>query len=113
MTAAIYIYLADVLSSFGALFSVIGLGGMIAFGVLTLAIGIDEGKYHGKNWAWKIPAVCLVFACLIPSSKTMYMMAGAVIGEQALESKVGQQLKEMLELKLNQQIEEMKKEVKK
>jgi len=113
MTAAIYIYLAEVLSSFGVLFGVIGIGGICIFGFATLVIAVNDDKYHGKNWAWKIPLACLVVSCFIPSSKTMYMMAGAVLGEQALESNVGLKLKEMLELKLDQQLEEMKKEAKK
>ena len=111
MTAAIYIYLADVINNIGIFLSIIGFGGITIFGFITAVLLMHEEKYHGRDWGWIVPTVCLTIACFIPSSKTMYMMAGAVIGEQALESKVGQQLKEMLELKLEHELKKAKDEL--
>lgn len=113
MTAAIFIYIADVLNSLGILLGILGVGGFIISGVFTMVCYVENEKYHGQNWAFIVPTIALAVACFIPSSKTMYMMAGAVLGEQALESKVGQQLKEMLELKLDQELDKMKQEAKK
>lgn len=113
MNAAIFIYIADVLSSLGAFFVTIGILGLIIAGCFTAFYAVEAQEYHGKNWVLIVPTVMLAVACFIPSSKTMYMMAGAVLGEQALESKVGQQLKEMLELKLDQELAKMKQEAKK
>ena len=113
MTAAIFIYIADVLNSINALLNVVGILGVIGASIFTLCYALAEEKYHGQNWTFIVPTVCLAIAGFIPSSKTMYMMAGAVLGEQALESKVGQQLKEMLEIKLDQELAKMKQEAKK
>lgn len=113
MNAAIFIYIADVLSSLGVFLVITGIIGLIIAGCFTAFYAVEEQKYHGYNWVLIVPTVALVVACLIPSSKTMYMMAGAVLGEQALESKVGQQLKEMVELKLDQELVKMKQEAKK
>ncbi len=113
MTAAIFIYIAEVMNSLGALLGIIGIGGLIVSAIFTLLVYVEDDKYHGRNWTLIAPVICLAVACFIPSSKTMYMMAGAVLGEQALESKVGQKLKEILETKLDQELAKINQEEKK
>jgi len=108
MNAALFFYFADVLSSIGLLLLVIGIcaaGGGASF---TACYAAERGKYHGKNWIWVVAGVSFAICALIPSTKTMYMMAAAVLGEQALESKVGQQLKELVELKLEEELNKLK-----
>lgn len=113
MNAAIFIYFAEVLNNLGVLLAILGVGGFLISGIFTMVCYVENEKYHGRTWTLIVPTVCLAVSCFLPSSKTMYMMAGAVLGEQALESKVGQQLKEMLELKLDQELDKMKQEAKK
>ena len=113
MTAAIYIYLAEVINNIGGFLVAAGFIGLTIYAVCTIVFFVEEDKYHGKNWTWIVPTVCIAISCLVPSTKTMYMMAGVVIGEKVLESKVGKQLQELIEYKLDEEIEKMKKGEKK
>jgi hypothetical protein len=113
MTAAIYIYLAEVVHNIGVFLAAAGVIGLTIYAVCTLLVFVEEDKYHGKNWTWIAPTACIAISCLVPSTKTMYMMAGVVIGEKVLESKVGKQLEELIEYKLDEEIEKMKKGEKK
>jgi putative copper export protein len=108
MNAAIFFYFADVLSSIGVLLFTIGLCASIGGAFFTACYAAERGKYHGNNWIWVVAGVSFAICALIPSTKTMYMMAAAVLGEQALESKVGHQLKELVELKLDEELKKLK-----
>lgn len=108
MSAAIFFYFADVLSNIGILLFTVGLCVGIGWSMFTFCHYLEEGKYHGMNWLWVVAGVSFAICALIPSTKTMYMMAAAVLGEQALESKVGQQLKELVELKLDEELKKLK-----
>lgn len=108
MNAAIFLYLADVIGNLNVFFASVSIIWLTCAIVFTGVCAVENGKYHNKNWIILAPLAILAASCFIPSSKTMYMMAGAVIGEQALESKAGQQIKEMLEFKLQQELDKMK-----
>ena len=108
MNAAIFFYLSDVLNSISAICAIFSIIVLIGGAVYTGAYAMEYEKYHGRNWIWIWPGIALFIAALIPSQKTMYMMAASVLGEQALESKVGQQLKELVELKLEEELSKLK-----
>jgi hypothetical protein len=108
MNAALFFYFADVLNSIGVLLFTVGLCVSIGWAFFTFFYFLEDGKYHGMNWLWVVAGVSFAICALIPSTKTMYMMAAAVLGEQALESKVGQQLKELVELKLDEELKKLK-----
>lgn len=111
MNAAIFIYLAEVLGSIGSLCTLIGFVGLGCFVVYTINHASLNDEYHHKNWTWVVPLVFIAISCFVPSNKTMYLMAGAVLGEKVLESKTGQQLQQIVELKLDEEIAKIKKEV--
>lgn len=113
MSAAIFLYLVDVLSSINVLCVLVGVAFLIGFVCFTGVYFVEHESYHHKNWPLTAAAVCLGVAALIPGKPTMYMMAASVVGEKALESEVGQQLQQMLKLKLEQEFQKMKDEVKK
>ena len=113
MNAAIFLYLVDVLQSISVIAVLVGIAFLIGYAVFTGIYVIEHEEYHGQQWPLVVIAVCFGVAALIPSSKTMYMMAAAVVGEKAIESDVGKQLQEMLKLKLEQEFNKMKDEVKK
>ena len=113
MSAAIFLYLVDVLQSISVNAVLVGIAALLGYVIFTGAYMIEHEEYHSKNWPLAVVAVCFGVAALIPSSKTMYMMAAAVVGEKAIESDVGKQLQEMLKLKLEQEFNKMKDEVKK
>lgn len=111
MSAALFFYFSELLDNIGRLTAIFGICGILLFAAITAVLMIDSGKYHNRDWGWIIPTVCLVIACFIPSSKTMYMMAGAVLTEKAIETKVGQQMIELLELKLDSELKKAKDEI--
>ena len=113
MNAAIFLYLVDVLQSISVIAVMVGIACLVGYAIFTGIYFSERDEYHGKQWPLAVVAVCFGVAALIPSSKTMYMMAAAVVGEKALESDVGKQLQEMLKLKLEQEFNKMKDEVKK
>lgn len=113
MSAAIFLYLVDVLSSINVLCVLVGVVLLVAYAIFTSIFFVEYESYHHKSWPLAAAVVCLGIAALIPGKTTMYMMAASVVGEKALESEVGQQLQQMLKLKLEQEFEKMKDEVKK
>ncbi len=110
MNTAIFIYLAEVMNNIGVICGLAGLFGLIGFAIFTAIYAFENNKYHCKNRTWIVPLVFIAISCFVPSKKTMYMMAGAVLGEKALESKMGQQLQQIVELKLDEEIAKLKKE---
>ena len=108
-TAAIYIYLASVIQGLGIFLTFVGLFGFLGWLGYTLFYFIERDKYHGKNWVviWSIAT--LFVTVFIPSTKTMYMMAGAVLGEKAIESEIGQQTFELIQLKIKEELDNMRK----
>lgn len=108
MNAALYIYFANVLSNLGVFLAALGLSGLVGWGIFTLVYFIEYNKYHKKNWIaiWSI--VLLAITVFVPSSKTMYMMAGALFGEKALESEIGQQTIELIKLNLQQELDKLR-----
>lgn len=112
MSAALFFYLADVIHSIRILLFTVGLIVAMVGAFFTLYYSVEKSKYHGKNWIWVVSIVSFSVCAIIPSTKTMYMMAAAVLGEQALESKVGQQLKELIELKIDEELSKLKEKAK-
>lgn len=108
-TAAIYIYLANVLSSLDFFLGLLGILGLVSWGLFTGVYFIDRDKYHGKNWILLGSIALLAVTVFIPSTKTMYMMAGAVLGEKAIESELGQQTFELIQLKIKEELDNMRK----
>jgi hypothetical protein len=111
MNAALFFYFAEMLNNIGILLGIIGIGGIILFGMATIVVFANYDRYHGKDWAWIIPSICLVITCFIPSSKTMYIMAGAILTEKAIDTKVGQQIIDLLELKLDDELKKARDEI--
>ena len=108
-TAAIYIYLASVINALDNFLTLLSFVGLISWTIYTLFYYVECDRYHGKTWVviWSIAA--LFVTVFIPSTKTMYMMAGAVLGEKAIESEIGQQTFELIQLKIKEELDNMRK----
>lgn len=105
MSLAFIIYLAGVITSLSKLLAFI-------FGV-TLACYIGYVIWHGTIKGIRIwPIVLILLAgltnSLLPSERTMWMMAGAYTGQQIVESTIGKQTVELIELKLAEELEVLK-----
>lgn len=88
MNITLFIYLANVLPALGQALTILGLVGALVAGFFFMPL-FDEGE--PKHWAvWRkcVTGVVAVFAVavLIPSERTMYLMAGASVVQKAIES---------------------------
>lgn len=114
MSLVLIIYLAGVIASISKLLAFIF--------CITLACYIGYVIWHGNTYptmkgirVW--PLVLILLAgltnSLLPSERTMWMMAGAYTGQQIVESNIGKQTVELIELKLAEELESLKSKAKK
>jgi hypothetical protein len=87
-TLSIFLYLADILNSLSAFFTIGGILCMLvpftAF-MMQLEFNIEN---PGKCLKWCIPiaVLCFLIACVIPDKKTMYMIAGVELTNSVMQS---------------------------
>lgn len=101
---SIFIYIADVLPNIGGLsvfFSIL----LTAVVGLRAAWVIIENEEH-FNFGWfSIPILFAIFACLIPSTNTIYLIAGSEAGEAVATTPEAQQIlsdiQEIISIQLN------------
>lgn len=128
MNLALYIYLCEVVGGLKGIFvtsAIASVGVLGVIGFVTLVTGNFEDCYREektlkyqtlRNKLLKIFTLLLVFGALlstlIPSQKTMYAMAAAYYGEQAVKSETFQRLNgkamQLLEVKIDELIGEKK-----
>jgi hypothetical protein len=108
MNVAEYIYYANVLKNLDIFLSLISFLMLVWAGIYTLYYLIENDKYHKQNYLIIAPLLLLFITIFIPSERTMYMMAGAAVGEKVIESKAGKQALEIIELKLDEEINKLK-----
>jgi hypothetical protein len=98
----------DILANFGTILGVTGCIGVVGGLIYTLVYFHEEPKHTYQKWPWIASATAITIACLIPSTKTMYLMVGLVYGEKALESSIGKKAMEVIELKIDEEITKLK-----
>jgi hypothetical protein len=111
MEAAFFVYLMDILANFGTTLGLVGFIGVLstaAYSFIYLLGKSDRPDLKYLNWPWIASGIAIVIACLIPSTKTMYLMVGLVYSEKALESSIGRKAMEVIELKIDEEIAKLK-----
>ncbi len=103
-----YIYYANVLKNLDIYLTLISVLGLLFTLSFTLAYALHTDEYHKKNYLIIVPLLGLFVTIFIPSERTMYIMAGAAVGEKVIESKAGKKALEIIELKLNEEINKLK-----
>ena len=113
MSIELLIYVADLADRVVGieLFAVLAIiGSAVVGGVLLLE---SDGKPTELVGTCKkvsgISAIVLVICFLIPSQKTIYMMAGASIGRDVVQSDIAIKVKKIIESKLNDYVKELEK----
>jgi FtsH-binding integral membrane protein len=113
MTLALLVYLAGVITSLSAFLSIVFVSTAILYGVYVLGYLIanetnweNRGKFY--KWPFVLLICCGLFKVFLPSEKTMWLMAGAYTTEKVVESTVGKQTLELVELKLQEEINKLK-----
>mgnify|MGYP000258742446 CR=1 FL=1 len=111
MSIELLLYLAGSVNRLLALLyisgSVVAVAGLIGT-IISRFEKYEEGyKFWEKSLA--ISVSILVTACLIPESKTIYMIAGASYSKEALQSETAVKIKKLIDGKLDEALAAMEK----
>jgi FtsH-binding integral membrane protein len=117
MSLVFLIYLAGVITSIAKFLSVIFASTCIFYALYVvgyLLSNVDYWHKRGKFYSWPITVIlaCGTIGAFLPSERTMWMMAGAYTGEKVMESNIGKQTLELIELKLAEELDVIKTKVK-
>ena len=112
MSIELFIYLAEVIPNLSNAFTAIGLVMLVA----SVFIGCcwEEASNYQQEAAkiWKktffsslfVALFTGLFAVLCPSKQTMYLMAGASVAKDAINSSTGQKVKQLIDKELDKLI---------
>lgn len=125
MEAMLFVYFANILPQISST-----IGGTIVVLAILLALWIvmgsglccDWGTLTIDNFNWNLfkkplyfLAIPLIFLTIVrpflPDRNTMYLMAGAYVGQQVLTSEVAKDAYEIIGLEVNKILQEKKKEL--
>lgn len=117
MSLVFLIYLAGVITSISKFLVFIFVTTICLYALYTLSyIFVNEDRWdkRGKFYSWPLAVIlsCGTIGAFLPSERTMWMMAGAYTGEKVMESTIGKQTLELIELKLAEELEVIKGKVK-
>lgn len=104
MSIELMIYLANILPNLGALFRVLSLIGLVVLFVVTMYCALEGEKLKVKWYHIGIVAMLALVGTIIPSERTIYMMAGASIGKDLIASETGVKVQKLLNSKLDELI---------
>lgn len=104
-----FIYLADISCGVKTLFGVVGMcGGLLGgIGWLIGSVAPEEVPKPVIKMSMNVTVVCLFLgfiATFIPSERSVYMMAGAHYGMEALQSETAQKVAKLLNGKLDAEL---------
>ena len=110
MELALFVYLAGVVGNVGGVFVAIAIISAIIMFICGVSAVCDDDKSFIKPFY--ISLCTLLFsaftAALLPSEKTMYLMAGAYTTQAVAQSTVGQKTVELIEQKLDEELAKLK-----
>jgi hypothetical protein len=117
MSLVFLIYLAGVITSIAKFLAFIFVSTCIFYALYVIGYLLSNADYwhkRGKFHSWPIAVIlaCGTIGAFLPSERTMWMMAGAYTGEKVMESTIGKQTMELIELKLAEELETIKSKVK-
>jgi len=117
MSLVFLIYLAGVITSIAKFLSFIFAATICLYVVYTvgyLLSNAEEWNHRVKFHSWPLAVIlaCGTIGAFLPSERTMWMMAGAYTGEKVMESTIGKQTIELIELKLAEELDVIKSKVK-
>lgn len=112
-----FLYLTEVLNSFGTFLSIVGVFSLIAFGLTVFFITVENSSYYRKE---KLPYPKKIYffsalasiglATFFPAKETMYAIAASEMGEEVLKSETANKAQQALNAWLDEQIKSAKKE---
>ncbi len=116
MTLALLVYLAGVITGLTKAVALIFGATVCIYTIYTIGYLISNEhnwKNRGKFYKWPIAVILssMLMTVVLPSERTMWMMAGAYTAQTVVESNVGKQTVELIELKLQDEIAKLKAKV--
>lgn len=110
MSLAFMIYLAGVIASLSTFTGFLFGASIFIYALYSIIYVISNGEIDSKFRSWPIYLIISLglVSSLLPSERTMWMMAGAYTGQQIVESNIGKQTVELIELKLAEELEVLK-----
>lgn len=99
------IYLAEVSEGIKLTLAMVGAIALTILVVVSVMLCVEDewDKYGGKvKRAITLSFVAIAVSIFIPSSKTIYMIAGSEIGEEALASERGRKIIDILDQKIDE-----------
>lgn len=106
MSIELFLYLADAIPRIGTMGIFIAFLSLVASFMLAMFADINEEKRLLRWLRLTIPmcVVCGLIGLLTPSRQTMYLMAGASIAKDAINSSVGKKVQTLIEQELEKLI---------
>jgi hypothetical protein len=114
MSLVFVIYLASVITSISKFAAFIFITTCIIYGTYCIIYALSGGEIDSKFRKWPLYVILSTgfIGAVLPSERTMWIMAGAYTGEKVMESTIGKQTMELIELKLAEELETVKSKVK-
>jgi len=117
MSLVFLIYLAGVITGIAKFLSFIFAATIclyVVYTVVYLLTNAEEWNHRVKFYKWPLAVIlaCGTIGTLLPSERTMWMMAGAYTGEKVMESTIGKLTLELIEYKLAEELDIIKSKVK-
>jgi hypothetical protein len=107
----LFIYLANVSDKLSVFLSLLGCIGIVA-GPIGVVVSYSEENETAvrvfKNIVFA-SLTMLFFSCFVPSSRTLYTIAAAHYGQEAVQSEMAVKVKHLLDLKLDELLAEAEK----
>jgi hypothetical protein len=112
MSVELFIYLASVSGQLKAALLILSLISGVASSLIWAIFYLDSGhsdKVHTLSRIVAISMAGLFISCLLPEAKTLYLMAGAVYGKEAIQSETAIKVKKIIDSQLDKILEELDK----
>lgn len=123
MEFALFVWFASVIGNISVVLALSATACFGTFILMVLSVAIHNDSYREKKkyplsnsfgkWTISLAFVGYMFSAILPSEKTMYLMAGAYAGQQALQSETAAKVVTIVNSKLDEYIAEAEKSLKK
>lgn len=120
MEAALFIWFAGVVGGVSAFLGFVGIALALATIVITgIMFGVwsengegeeDRPRLKTPSWLVVLGLFLVLVANILPDQKTAYLAGGAYLGQKAFQSETAGKVLEVVNMKLDDYVEEMKKE---
>lgn len=101
------IYLASIVEGLSFLLTVVGVIGLVFWVIVALGLAFEDESFTDSvkpyhRIAKYVGVIGLIGAALIPSKDAMYLMVGAEIGKEVVQSETAKKVKAVLDKKLDE-----------